>query len=103
MQLFRFFCREQVASNGTAKPGGRYSVTGDSQAIHYTLDSASRVYAIVTHPKYAARAAFGILDELQTSFQRDFGSRLASAPENGLTRVSKPLMKDLVDKYDFDF
>jgi hypothetical protein len=42
--------------------------------------------------------AFGVLDELQAAFQRDFGSRLATAPENGLSRVAKPLMKDLIEK-----
>ena len=87
-----------MSNNTNAKPGGRYSATGDAQAIHYTLDSASRVYAIVTHPKYSARTAFGILEELQASFQRDFGSRLASAPENGLSRVAKPFLKDLMEK-----
>ena len=90
--------REQVASNGTAKPGGRYSAAGDAQSIHYTLDASSRVYAIVTHPKYSTRAAFTVLDELQTAFERDFGSRLATAPENGLNRVAKPLLKELLEK-----
>lgn len=90
--------REQVASNGTAKPGGRYSATGDVQSIHYTLDASSRVYAIVTHPKFSARSAFAALEELQASFERDFGSRMATAPENGLSRVSKPLMNDILTK-----
>ena len=93
-----FGCREQVASNGTAKPGGRYSAAGDVQSIHYTLDSSSRVFAIVTHPKYSTRAAFTALEELQTSFERDFGSRMATAPENGLNRVAKPLMNELLQK-----
>lgn len=95
---FRNIFREQVASNGIAKPGGRYSAAGDVQSIHYALDSSSRVYAIVTHPKFSTRVAFAALEELQASFERDFGSRMATAPENGLSRVAKPLMKDLFEK-----
>jgi hypothetical protein len=56
------------------------------------------VYAIVTHPKYSTRAAFTALEELQAAFERDFGSRMATAPENGLSRVAKPMMNELLAK-----
>lgn len=53
---------------------------------------------MVTHPKYSPRAAFAALEELQAAFERDFGSRMATAPENGLNRVAKPLLKELLEK-----
>lgn len=91
--------RELVASNSSAKLGMRYSVTGSSQAVHYLLDQSSRVYVIVTDPKYPVRVAFGILDELQKNFTIEYGSKIAGSSEDGLNKASRSLLKDVADKY----
>lgn len=93
------FHREQVASNGRAKPGGRYTAAGDMQSIHYVLDQYSKVYALVTLPTYSPRVAFAALEELKESFQREFGSRMATSGEGSLTKVATPLLKEFVNKY----
>jgi hypothetical protein len=93
-----FDLREQVASNGRAKPGGRYTAAGDTQSIHYVLDQYSKVYAIVTIPNYSPRVAFAALEELKDSFQAEFGSRMATSGEGSLTKASTPLLKEFVQK-----
>ncbi len=90
--------REQVASNANAKSGGRYTAAGGQQSIHYILDTYGRVYSIVTHSGFSQRAAFAILDELQKDFQRDFGNKIGSAPEDSLSRTARPLLKEFCDK-----
>ncbi len=96
--IILIYYREQVASNPTARPGGRYTAAGGQQSIHYMLDAYSRVYAIVTHANFSARAAFAILDELALNFQRDFGNKVAAAAEDSLCRVARPMLKDITDK-----
>mmetsp|Transcript_1205 Transcript_1205/g.1221 ORF Transcript_1205/g.1221 Transcript_1205/m.1221 type:complete len:230 (-) Transcript_1205:256-945(-) len=91
--------REQVASNGRAKPGGKYTAAGDQQCIHYVLDQYSKVYALVTLPSYSPRVAFAALEELKESFQREFGSRMATSGEGSLTKVATPLLKEFVQKF----
>eukprot|EP01041_Mallomonas_annulata_P003605 gene3605-7173_t len=91
--------RELVSSNGSAKLGMRYSVSGASQSVHYYLDSTGRIYAIVTDPKYPVRVAFGVLDELQKGFQKDFGGKVAGATEDSLSKPSRTLLKDIADRY----
>eukprot|EP00607_Mallomonas_marina_P002890 CAMPEP_0182429246 /NCGR_PEP_ID=MMETSP1167-20130531/25623_1 /TAXON_ID=2988 /ORGANISM="Mallomonas Sp, Strain CCMP3275" /LENGTH=198 /DNA_ID=CAMNT_0024612647 /DNA_START=200 /DNA_END=793 /DNA_ORIENTATION=+ len=91
--------RELVASNASAKLGMRYSVTGPAQSVHYFLDPAGRVFAMVTDPKYPVRVAFGILDEFHKSFTEEFGSKIASAPEDGLNRSSRTMLQSFVEKY----
>mmetsp|Transcript_14390 Transcript_14390/g.23809 ORF Transcript_14390/g.23809 Transcript_14390/m.23809 type:complete len:227 (+) Transcript_14390:104-784(+) len=90
--------REQVASNAHARPGGKYTATGDLQSIHYCLDHMGRIYSIVTNPSFSVRTAFIILEEFQQSFQRDFGSRLSTASEESLSRVSTPMLRDFCEK-----
>lgn len=95
--------REQVASNAHARPGGKYTATGDLQSIHYTLDHMGRIYAIVTNPSFSVRSAFMILEEFQQSFQRDFGTRLSTASEESLSRVSTPMLRDFCEKPEAGF
>lgn len=92
--------RELVASNGSCQPGKRYSAVGQSQAVHYTLDQHGRVYAIVSEPKYPPRVAFSALDELISSFQKEFGFRIAAAKEGSLSKAARPMLKDFIDKFE---
>ena len=92
------FTREQVASNAHARPGGKYTATGDLQSIHYSLDHMGRIYSIVTNPSFSVRSAFMILEEFQQSFQRDFGTKLSTASEESLSRISTPMLKDFCEK-----
>lgn len=69
------------------------------QSIHYVLDQYSKVYALVTLPSYSPRVAFTALEELKESFQREFGSRMATSGEGSLTKVATPLLKEFVQKY----
>jgi hypothetical protein len=90
--------RECIASNAAITMGKRYSVQGDSQTIHYTLDSQGRVFAIVTIPRYPPRIAFTALEEMKKSFQQEFGERLATATENSLTKAASTLFQQLYTK-----
>jgi hypothetical protein len=93
--------REQVASNNFAKPGGRYSATGQTQCIHYLLDQYSKVYAIVTAPNYPARVAFLALEELKDDFQEKFGTRSATQGEESLSKLSQTMLRGIMDKYEY--
>ena len=95
--------RELIASNPSSKPGIRYTVSGSTQSVHYILDASSRVYALVTHPRYPSRIAFGVLDELVHSFKTEFGHRLSSAPEDSLSTAAKHLFQDLCNRYNYIF
>lgn len=91
--------RECVAGNAASiQPGKRYTSQGDTQSIHYTLDAQGRVYAIVTNRDYSPRVAFTALDELQQTFAKEFGLKVASATEESLTRSSRPLMSSIFEK-----
>lgn len=92
-----------MASNAHARPGGKYTAKGDLQSIHYFLDHMGRIYSIVTNPNFSVRTAFVILDEFQQSFQRDFSSKLSSASEESLSRVSTPMLRDICEKYEGHF
>ena len=87
-----------MASNAHARPGGKYTATGDLQSIHYSLDHMGRIYSIVTNPSFSVRTAFTILEEFQQAFQRDFGGRLSTASEESLSRVSTPMLRDFCEK-----
>lgn len=91
--------RELIASNASCVPGKRYSAVGDSQAVHYMLDSNGRVYAMVTEPRYPTRVAFAAIDEIMTTFQKEFGARIASATEGSLSKSAKPILADNMSKY----
>lgn len=90
--------RECVAGNAKIQSGRRYTVEGESQAIHYTLDPQGRVYALVTNPKYSPRVAFIALDELQKQFGKEFGPRVASASEETLNKPARVLLKEISDR-----
>lgn len=89
--------RECVAGNAQMTPGRRYTSQGNIQAIHYSTDAQGRVYAIVTNPNYPSRVAFAAIDELQSEFA-DFGSQVAAAGEDGLSKASKLTLKAIADK-----
>lgn len=90
--------RECVAGNGNIQTGKRYSTQGEAQSIHYVVDSQGRVYSIVTSPQFPPRTAFLALDELQERFRLDFGSRIATATEQGLSLAATPVMKQVFQK-----
>ena len=90
--------RECVAGNAQITAARRYTSQGDTQSIHYFSDTQGRVYAIVTNRNFLPRVAFLALDELQREFA-DFGSKVASSVEEGLTKDSKLTLKAIAEKY----
>ena len=89
--------RECVAGYAHMTAGLRYTSQGETQAIHYSADIQGRVYAIVTNPNYSARVAFSALDEMQSEFA-DYGSEVASAGEEGLTKRTRLILKAISEK-----
>ena len=62
------------------------------------MDGFGRVYIVVTNPKYSSRVAFTLLDELKEAFQKEYGTKVASASEESLTRQSKKLFAGFAEK-----
>lgn len=54
---------------------------------------------MVTNPKYSPRVAYIILDELKDCFQKEFGTKIASASEESLSKSSKKLLVSIAEKY----
>lgn len=92
--------RECVAGNPSMIAGKKYSTQGTLQSIHYTLDSKGRVYALVSSPKYPVRIAFIALEELRREFSKEFGPRVATSSENGLSRAASNIFKSIITKYE---
>lgn len=92
--------RECVAGNPSMVAGKKYSNQGTMQSIHYILDTKGRVYSIVTSPKYPVRLAFLALDELKREFSKEFGQRIATSSENGLSRPASNIFKSIFTKYE---
>ena len=60
--------RECIAGNANIQPGKRYTAQGDTQSIHYVLDTQGRVYSVVTNTRYSPRVAFLALGKCTCSF-----------------------------------
>lgn len=90
--------RECIAGNANMEIGKRYTSQGDAQSINYIIDPQGRVYAIVTNPSFSLRSAFKAIDDLADLFNRDLGSRIASATEQSLSQAASPIMKQIFQK-----
>ena len=91
--------RELIAGNPNCVAGKKYSVTGSTQIINYTLDASGRVYLVATNNAYSVRIAFAIIEELQELFQREFGQKIPTATEESLSKAAKKLFVALYEKY----
>ncbi|BAM79839.1 similar to synaptobrevin-type protein transport protein [Cyanidioschyzon merolae strain 10D] len=70
--------------------------------IHYDNDGTC-MYVVFCRASYPQRLAFQFLNELRSEFLRTVGSRpedVASATENSLTKLCRPLMSELCTLYD---
>ena len=90
--------RECVAANGNIQLGKRYTSQGDSQSIHYIIDPQGRVFSVVTSPNYSLRMAYSAIDDLAVAFNRDLGTKIATATEQSLSQPSAPIMKQIFQK-----
>ncbi|KAF6001528.1 hypothetical protein CCYA_CCYA13G3512 [Cyanidiococcus yangmingshanensis] len=70
--------------------------------IHYDNDGTC-MYVVFSRASYPQRLAFQFLSELRAEFLRTVGNRaedVATASENGLTKLCRPLMSELCTLYD---
>eukprot|EP01035_Chromulina_nebulosa_P022908 gene22908-29674_t len=91
--------RECIASNGNIVTGKRYTTKGENYSIHYTQDAQGRVYSLVTTLSYSPRIAFTAIDELIHNYGKELGPRSASATENSLSKVAKPILDNIIEKF----
>jgi len=91
--------RECIAGNMSMLPGKRYTSQGSSQSIHYLLDVQGRVFTLVSSPKYSPRIAFAALDNLQQSFNKEFGTRTSTAQEESLSRPSQQIFRLIFERF----
>lgn len=90
--------RECVASNAAIQSNKKYSSTGRSFAIHYSLDAQGRVFALITVPNYSARIAFAALEDLQQLFNKEFGMKAATAKEDALSKPAQNVFNFIYQK-----
>ena len=90
--------RQTVSGNSNIIANKRYTSQGDMQAIHYILDTEGRIFSLVTNSQYPARIAFTAIEDLQTQFA-EFNSQVAGAKEESLTKSTRLILKDFVEKW----
>lgn len=55
---------------------------------------------VITSQNYPQRTAFKLLSEARAEFEKEFKTELAQAKNSGLSKIAKPFLKRIMDRFE---